>query len=128
MKAQSGQARCTPRFMITTVAFIGDLRADPFHVAGQRRSTGTRLRQTTLAQDGIRGRAWMALLAATVGVLLAAPLHAQARSAETVVDVTTFGVDPTGKHDSAAVVAKALRQAKAVKGRCVRRPLFRRRR
>ncbi|WP_406447832.1 RICIN domain-containing protein [Streptomyces sp. NBC_00876] len=69
-----------------------------------------------MSRKGVRGRAWMALLAATVGALLAAPLHAQAQSTETVVDVTTFGADPTGKHDSAVAVAKALRQAKTVKG------------
>lgn len=68
------------------------------------------------SKKGVRSRAWMALLAAAVGVLLAAPLPAQALSAETVVDVTTFGADPTGKNDSAAAVAKALRQAKTVKG------------
>ncbi|MFG2630708.1 glycosyl hydrolase family 28-related protein [Streptomyces sp. NPDC048473] len=58
----------------------------------------------------------MALLAAAVGALLAVPLPAQAQPTETVVDVTTFGADPTGDSDSAAAVAKALRQAKTVKG------------
>lgn len=36
--------------------------------------------------------------------------------AETVVDVTAFGADRTGKRDSAAAVAKAMRQAKKAKG------------
>ncbi|MFD4764202.1 hypothetical protein ACFWOJ_36905 [Streptomyces sp. NPDC058439] len=33
-------------------------------------------------------------------------------AAETVVDVTDFGADPTGKQDSAAAVAQAMRHAK----------------
>lgn len=37
-------------------------------------------------------------------------------AAETVVDVTAFGADPTGRRDSAGAVAKAMRQAKRVKG------------
>ncbi|MFD8320981.1 RICIN domain-containing protein [Kitasatospora purpeofusca] len=64
-----------------------------------------------------RGRACAAVLAAAVVVVaLAAPLPAQAAPTETVVDVTTFGADPTGTRDSAAAVKAALRQARTLQG------------
>ncbi|MFI6080901.1 Ig-like domain-containing protein [Streptomyces sp. NPDC051217] len=44
------------------------------------------------------------------------PRTATGPASETVVDVTAFGADPTGGRDSAGAVAKAMRQAKRVKG------------
>ncbi|MFD0630111.1 glycosyl hydrolase family 28-related protein [Streptomyces sanglieri] len=55
----------------------------------------------------------VAVVAALLGPLPAGPARA---AAETVVKVTAFGADPTGRSDSAAAVAKAVRHAKTVKG------------
>lgn len=54
-----------------------------------------------------------------VGVLLsflAVPVAAGQGASATVVRVTDFGADPTGRSDSAAAVAAALRHAKSVDG------------
>ncbi|MFJ2705472.1 glycosyl hydrolase family 28-related protein [Streptomyces sp. NPDC087428] len=69
-------------------------------------------------RKGGRVGLWAASLVGAVLASLVAPVPAAtaAAAAETVVDVTTFGADPTGKQDSAAAVAEALRRAKTVKG------------
>ncbi|WP_250301589.1 Ig-like domain-containing protein [Streptomyces sp. A 4/2] len=58
------------------------------------------------------------MLVGAVVASLVAPLSAAtaATTAETVVDVTRYGADPTGKRDSAAAVAKAMRRARTVRG------------
>ncbi|WP_405996910.1 DUF1349 domain-containing protein [Streptomyces sp. NBC_00829] len=72
-----------------------------------------------LTGKGSSGRLRAAALCTVVVASLAAPMSSGA-AADTVfqrvVDVTRFGADPTGKKDSAAAVAKAVRWAKEVKG------------
>lgn len=65
-------------------------------------------------------RTTLGMLAVALAAALSGPSPAlaarAARPTETVVDVTAFGADPTGSRDSAAAVAKAVRQAKTVRG------------
>ncbi|WP_406379596.1 DUF1349 domain-containing protein [Streptomyces sp. NBC_01618] len=69
---------------------------------------------------GAHRRPRTAVLAAAFLLSLCAPVPiataASDGAAETVVDVTDFGADPTGKQDSAAAVAQAMRHAKTLKG------------
>ncbi|MET9674543.1 DUF1349 domain-containing protein [Streptomyces sp. NPDC006482] len=66
----------------------------------------------------------LGLLTATVVAALIGPLPVgtvqaateSAAATETVVDVTAFGADPTGRDDSAAGVAEAVRHAKTIDG------------
>ncbi|WP_406458510.1 alpha-1,3-galactosidase [Streptomyces sp. NBC_00876] len=44
------------------------------------------------------------------------PVGAARAASETVVEVTAFGADPTGRHDSAAAVAKAVEHAGTIEG------------
>lgn len=58
----------------------------------------------------------LALTAPTPAALATGTTGTGTTAAETVVDVTAYGADPTGRRDSAAAVAKAMRQARTVKG------------
>ncbi|WP_326734125.1 glycosyl hydrolase family 28-related protein [Streptomyces sp. NBC_01022] len=58
-----------------------------------------------------------AAVAVTATTLLGPlPAGAARAAAETVVEVTAFGADPTGRSDSAAAVAKAVRHAGTIEG------------
>ncbi|MET9616554.1 alpha-1,3-galactosidase [Kitasatospora indigofera] len=60
--------------------------------------------------------AGMSAALVVAALVLPVPVGSARAATETVVDVTTFGADPTGLRDSAAAVAQAVRYAKTVTG------------